>query len=208
MQPYWDRRRSGSDSGGNLLVCGHGWLEFLQRCQANGFLLWAVRVQRRRRQDVKGPLVQVQRVERGFVPVVQQAEDINIGLPLRGGPKGSGGGVPSLCRADAETNPGKLGVMPGLQVGRRFDLHLEALLGDQIKGIPLMAHASAKPQRLGHDELRQDAARGVADQIGGRPLPEIEHGKRQHRCPLAEALPASPSPDGHLRKTRLVRVHC
>jgi hypothetical protein len=39
---------------------------------------------------------------------------------------------------------------------------------------PFSAHVVVEPESAGHKELRQHAASGVADQVRGGPLPEIE----------------------------------
>ncbi|MFP6683180.1 MAG: hypothetical protein VB934_00635, partial [Polyangiaceae bacterium] len=82
---------------------------------------------------------------------------------------------------NAKADGRELRLPPGLQVGGGLDLDLHPICSLEIPCVPLRTRRRIYVEGSRNNVLSQNAARGVAGEVGSRPLPELEH--REHSGP-------------------------
>lgn len=124
---------------------------------------------------VELPLVQVHWVGGLLVLAVEEGEDVDVrgADPLRS--LAVRLGVPFQRGPVTERDWGEAALEPRLDISGGLDFYMDAVRSRQVMRCPFFADAVVThPQRPRHDVLSEDSPRGVADQVGGAPLPETE----------------------------------
>jgi len=105
----------------------------------------------------------------------EKREDIDVGLAARVIILQIRVSVPTPRLGHREGDLRQPLLMPALDVGSRLDLHSGAVAGLEVVGRPFLADAAIRNTKgTGNEVLREHAPRGVADHVGGAPLPEAQ----------------------------------
>ena len=131
-------------------------------------------IEHSRRNDVELPLPEIQMVEGRLLLMGQQSEDIHLGLSPWFRFAGGALGVPGAGCGTDEHNRREPLLMPAPQEGGRLHFHRDPTEIHKVERCPLLPNALRHTECLGHDVVSQHAPQGVADQVGGTPLPEAE----------------------------------
>jgi hypothetical protein len=113
----------------------------LQRRERDRVLAARARVQHAGGQHVERPLAHVERVDGWFVRMVQQCEDVDLGLAAGLGLLAVRVGGPRAGLGRPEDDARQALLVPALNVGRRLDLHAGTLRGGEVEGVPLVPYA-------------------------------------------------------------------
>lgn len=143
-------------------------------------------------QRVELPLRHVERVERRLIGMGEKREDVDVGLAAWVIILAIRLFVPAARLGHQEGDLRQPLLMPALDVGSRLDLHSSAVAGLEVVGRPLLADAAIRnPESAGNEVLREYTPRGVADHVGGTPLPEAQEIETQSATAVVKQLVAA-----------------
>lgn len=148
-----------------------------------------------RRQHEELPLRHVQRVDLRAVTLAQQSKDEYVGVVLTHTLVGAPVRIPPLRSAHAERDPRGSSLRPGLDERCRPNLDPNARWQAKVAVRPGIADSEIEAKRRSDDELGERTTRGVAEEIGVRPAPEVDDASRKGTPPVMDRLIACSTRD-------------